>query len=59
MRRFMVRLGMLAIAAGVLGGCSLLPATSSEPVGVGRGRDEFPRSPCACGPAFYVNGRTV
>lgn len=37
----------------VLNGC----VTKREmPVGLGNSMDEYPKSPCACSPAFYDSG---
>jgi len=51
------KLFALLLAAVAVSGCSWLPAVTAEPVGVGRGKDEFPKSPCACGPEFFRDGR--
>lgn len=43
----------------VCGGCSAFSSEKELPVNTGSGRDEFPRSPCACGAPFYVDGKFV
>lgn len=53
MKIFMVLIALL------LGGCAAFEDTGERPIGTGGGRDEFPRSPCACGEPFYRAGKPV
>lgn len=45
----------LAVLCLSLSACS---APEQKPVGLGSGRDDFPKSPCACLP-FYKDGKRL
>lgn len=38
----------LVLMAGFLAGCAVLPDAEEKPVGIGRGTDDYKKSPCAC-----------
>lgn len=48
----------VVLIALLLAGCAAFEE-GEQPIGTGGGRDEFPRSPCACAEPFYKAGKHV